>query len=138
SVFEVQATASATATQANGIQYASLQGVRGANDWNLGWGWNVPSDALEAAYEDGDPRKARTILYASTNTVQNRSMYNEVMPVYPSEVPNPRYNHKVLGNPSLRNSISRGCWWMNVRILRYADVVLMYAEAANESGQTEE
>ena len=27
---------------------------------------------------------------------------------------------------------------MNVRILRYADVVLMYAEAANELGKTEE
>src|SRR5207253_2742029 len=25
-------------------------------------------------------------------------------------------------------------WWMNVRILRYADVVLMFAEAANEVG----
>lgn len=138
SIFEVQATASATVTQANGIQYASLQGVRGTGEWNLGWGWNVPSDVLEAAYEAGDPRKARTILYASTNTESNLSIHNEVMPVYPSEVPNPRYNHKVLGNPSLRNSISRGCWWMNVRLLRYADVVLMYAEAANELGQTEE
>ncbi|RYG06783.1 MAG: RagB/SusD family nutrient uptake outer membrane protein, partial [Chitinophagaceae bacterium] len=29
---------------------------------------------------------------------------------------------------------SRSGWWMNVRILRYADVVLMYAEAANELG----
>ena len=56
------------------------------------------------------------------------------MPRYPDQVPNPRYNHKVLGSPVLRNSISRGTWWLNVRILRYADVVLMYAEAANELG----
>ncbi|MNL03600.1 SusD family protein [compost metagenome] len=28
-------------------------------------------------------------------------------------------------------------YWMNVRILRYADVVLMYAEAANEVGGTD-
>ncbi len=138
SVFEVQATATPSITQNLGIQYASIQGVRGTNEWNLGWGWNVPSDVLEAAYEPGDPRKARTILYSSTDTGQNRTIYGEVMPIYPSGVPNPRYNHKVLSNPSLRNSISRGSWWMNVRILRYADVVLMYAEAENELGNTEE
>lgn len=138
SIFEVQATASPTTTQANGIQYASIQGVRGTGTWNNGWGWNVPSDVLEAAYETGDPRKARTILYSSTATQQNTSIYGEVMPVYPTVVPNPRYNHKVLGSPSLRNTISRGCWWMNVRILRYADVVLMYAEAQNEAGNTSE
>lgn len=138
SVFEVQATATPSITQSLGIQYASIQGVRGTNEWNLGWGWNVPSDVLEAAYETGDPRKARTILYSSTSTQQNTTLYGEVMPVYPSGVPNPRYNHKVLGNPSLRNTISRGCWWMNVRILRYADVVLMYAEAENELGNTDD
>lgn len=132
SVFEVQATASASITQANGIQYNNLQGVRGSGDWNLGWGWNTPSTYLEAAYEAGDPRKARTILYTSTSSTPHYSYYGELLPRYPDQVPNPRYNHKVLGNPGLRNSISRGTWWLNVRILRYADVVLMYAEAANE------
>lgn len=29
-------------------------------------------------------------------------------------------------------------YWMNVRLLRYADVVLLYAEAANETGNTPE
>lgn len=136
SVFEVQATADATVREAQGTQYSSLQGVRGSGIWNNGWGWNVPSDILEAQYEPGDPRKARTILYSSTATQQNTSLFGEVMPLYPSQVPNPKYNHKVLGNPALRNSISRGCWWMNIRILRYADVVLMYAEAQNELGNT--
>ena len=136
SIFEVQATATTSIPTANGIQYASIQGVRGTGIWNNGWGWNVPSDILEAAYEPGDPRKARTILYASTATQTNTSMYGETMPLYPSQVPNPKYNHKVLGNPQLRNTINRGGWWMNVRILRYADVVLMYAEAQNELGQS--
>ncbi len=136
SVFEVQATATSSIPTSNGIQYASLQGVRGTGSWDLGWGWNVPSELLNAAYETGDPRKGRTILYASTTSLQNTTLYGEVMPVYPSQVPNPRYNHKVLSNPQLRNTISRGSWWMNVRILRYADVVLMYAEAQNELGQS--
>lgn len=134
SVFEVQATASPTVTQANGVQYASIQGVRGPNNWNLGWGWNSPSIFLVNAYEPGDPRKNRTIFFASTAAETNTSIFGETTPIYPTQVPNERYNQKVLGNPSLRNSISRGCWWMNVRILRYADVVLMFAEAANELG----
>ena len=138
SIFEIQGTASPDETTKNGIQYANLQGVRGAGNWNLGWGWNTPSAALEAAYEAGDPRKARTILYSSVAGKTNVSMYNEPMPVYPADVPNPMYNHKVLSDPAMRNSISRGSWWMNIRILRYADVVLMLAESANELGKTDE
>ncbi len=135
SVFEVQATATASIPTANGVQYTSIQGVRGAGNWDLGWGWNTPSASLDAAYEVGDPRKARTILYASTATTQGTTIYGETMPMYPSQVPYPRYNHKVYTNPSLRASIGhRFGWWMNVRLLRYADVVLMYAEAANETG----
>lgn len=135
SVFEVQATASQQIKENNGIQYASIQGVRGANEFNMGWGWNTPSVYLEAAYEENDPRKARTILYSSTATTPGVTIYGETMPMFPGEVPNPRYNNKVYTNPTYRTNIgSRGGWWMNVRILRYADVVLMYAEAANEVG----
>ncbi|WP_246230199.1 RagB/SusD family nutrient uptake outer membrane protein [Mucilaginibacter humi] len=40
-------------------------------------------------------------------------------------------------NPSYRSLYGDNSgWWMNMRILRYADVVLMFAEAANESGNT--
>lgn len=54
-------------------------------------------------------------------------------------LPNPRYNHKVHTNPSMRSTVGNMFgWWMNVRILRYADVVLMYAEAANEMGNSTE
>lgn len=131
SVFEIQATATATQPTAYGSQYASVQGVRGTGVWNLGWGFNSPSTNLEAAYETGDPRKARTILYAG-----GTSIYGEAVP---AGLPNPRYNHKVYSNPAIRASIGNQFgWWMNVRLLRYADVVLMYAEAANETGNTTE
>lgn len=135
SVFEIQATASAKEPTANGVQYTNMQGVRGSGVWDLGWGWNMPSAALEAAYEPNDPRKARTILYSSTSTTTNKTIYGENMPIYPTEVPNPKYNNKVYVNPAFRALYNnyKG-WWMNVRILRYADVVLMYAEAANELG----
>jgi starch-binding outer membrane protein, SusD/RagB family len=132
SVFEVQATASRAFPTDNGVQYTPIQSVRGTGTWNLGWGWNTPSTALEAAYEPGDPRKARTILYTSTPTTPGITIYGETTPL---GLPNPRYNHKVYSNPARRAAVgNQGGWWMNVRILRYADVVLMYAEAANELG----
>lgn len=132
SVFEVQATATAAIPSANGVQYAQIQGVRGSGAWDLGWGWNTPSVQLEAAYETADPRRNRTIMYTSTAGTNFSTIYGEVLPV---GLPNPRYNHKVYSNPSIRSSIgNRFGYWMNVRILRYADVVLMYAEAANEVG----
>lgn len=135
SVFEIQATASAEEKEKNGCQYTSIQGLRGQGNFNMGWGWNMPSAALEAAYEPNDPRKARTILYSSTTTTTNVSIYGEPLPVYPTILPNPKYNNKVYTSPSYRSKVSSNMgYWMNVRILRYADVVLMYAEAANEVG----
>ena len=139
SIFEVQATASATIPTTNGVQYAQIQGVRGAGIWNLGIGWNVPSIYLDAAFEANDPRKKRTILYMSTSSpaVTNQTIYGENTPVWnPSgSTPNPRYNGKTNTNPALRASYnSNSGWWFNIRLLRYADVVLMYAEAANEVG----
>ena len=129
SVFEIQATADASnpSTDKYGVQYTNVQGVRGTGAFDLGWGFNIPSTYLEAAYDAGDPRKDRTILYAGETT-----SYGETLPM---GLPNPRYNQKVYTNPSIRNSVgNRFGWWMNIRILRYADVLLMYAEAANEIG----
>jgi len=132
SVFEVQATASFAIKQANGVQYAQIMGVRGSGNWDLGWGWNSPSMNLDTSYEANDPRRARTILYTSAGST---TIYGEAVP---SGLPNPRYNNKVYTNPSFRSTIGdRFGYWMNIRILRYADVVLMYAEAANEVGGTE-
>lgn len=134
SVFEVQATASAVTPTANGVQYAQIQGVRGSGAFDLGWGWNTPSTQLEAAYEPNDPRKNRTILYTSTSTTTYQTIYGENLP---TGLPNPRYNNKVYTNPALRASYgNRFGYWMNLRVLRYADVVLMFAEAANEVGGT--
>lgn len=132
SVFEVQATASPNIQTANGVQYAQTMGIRGTGAWDIGWGWNTPTTFLEAAYEPGDPRKNRTILYTSTATTTYQTIYGENIP---TGLPNPRYNNKVYSNPAMRASVGhRFGWWMNVRILRYADVVLMFAEAANEVG----
>lgn len=136
SVFEIQATATQAIQTANGVQYASIMGVRGSGTFNMGWGWSTPSADLANAYESGDPRRARTIMFTSDATHTYQTIYGETIP---TGLPNPMYNNKVYTNPTYRSATgSLAGYWMNVRILRFADVVLMYAEAAAESGQTEE
>ncbi|KHJ37572.1 SusD family protein [Pedobacter glucosidilyticus] len=132
SIFEVQATSTPAVPTNFGSQYTQVQSIRGVNEWNFGWGFNVPSADLANAYEPGDPRRRRTIFYSVPDSV---TIFGERPQ---AGLPNPRYNNKVYTNPTKRALInSRSGWWMNVRLLRYADVVLMYAEAANELGGTE-
>ena len=103
-----------------------IQGVRGMP--NLGWGFNRPSDNLVADYEPGDPRRQATIIYEG-----------EVLPdgstiVQPNpEVLNARYNQKawVPPHPGLQDN-GPG----NIRILRYSDILLLAAEAYNETGNS--
>lgn len=130
SVFEIQALY----TQAHkdvGITYASRQGVRGSGSWNLGWGWNTPTQLLADAFETGDPRKDATLLYSG----RVNTPYNEMVPDVTVTVPRPYWNKKVYTNPSIRvSSGSLQGEWFNLRVIRYSDVVLMAAEAANELG----
>lgn len=126
SIFEIQAYF--TPTENYGIDYAMVQGVRGAGAWDLGWGWHVPTQKLVDAFEDGDPRKAATILYSG----QTEPIFGQAVP---SGLPQPYWNMKVYTNPADRRDLnSRFGKWMNHRIYRYADVLLLAAEAANELG----
>jgi hypothetical protein len=113
-----------------GSDYARVQGVRGAGPWDFGWGFNSPSTTLVDAYEPNDPRRDATILFVGETTP-----YGEVPPL---NLPNPRYNQKVYTDPAYRTRANNlQADWVNIRILRYADVVLLAAEAANELGQTD-
>jgi hypothetical protein len=107
-----------------------VQGVRGSGDWDLGWGFNVPTAALDGAYEAGDPRRAATILYSG----QPDGIYGRTVPAAPPLV-QPFWNKKVYTEFARQQETGdRFSWWLNIRLLRYADVLLMAAEAANETG----
>lgn len=126
SLFEVQAAAYEEG--GGSTQYNQVQGVRG--NPNLGWGFNRPSDDLVTSYEPGDPRREATILYVgevlpdgSAVVQDNEALFNE------------RYNQKawVGAHPGFQEN-GQG----NIRILRYADVLLIAAEAMNENNKPEE
>lgn len=143
SIFEIQAYVSPNGSINNGCQYATTQGVRGSNasGWNLGWGWNTPTDNLVGAYEAGDVRKGSTILFSGQSDDPSTGGYGRVLPGSTFDVPAgplPRkyWNKKIYADPAYRASTgqSDNPSWINKRVFRYADVLLMAAECMNEMG----
>lgn len=140
SVFEIQCTATASQPDDDkiGSKFALVQGVRGAGQFDLGWGWHTPTDILASAFEKNDPRKDETLLYfaktaAEAATMKPNKPYGEV-PIAQTDVVNNYYNKKAYTDPALRAKYTRYGAWFNIRIIRYSDVLLMAAEAANELG----
>ena len=129
SIFEVQFLRLAGVNYSN--NYWESQGVRGSSTWDLGWGFNVPTQNLVDAYETGDPRKAATILFSGQD-----DGFGLTVPASPP-LAQPYWNKKAYTTPSIRQNygINKN-HWKNIKILRYADVLLMAAEAANESGNS--
>ena len=142
SIWELQCTSTPELPGSNeiGSQYAAVQGCRGAGDWNFGWGWHCPTQTLADAFEPGDPRKDETLLYFyktgdDPSTCPANTPWGE-KPIAAADVTNKYYNKKAYGAPDLRAKYTKGCYWINIRMIRYSDVLLMAAEAANEQGAT--
>jgi len=133
SIFEIQAHtppgASGTAQSLYSF-WGTAQGVRGSGDWDLGWGWNTPTQNLVDAYEPGDPRKLRTILFTGQSDDPAHGGYGRTLP---PGLPRLYWNKKVYVNPARQQETGdlHGAGFLNQRILRFADVLLMAAEAAN-------
>jgi hypothetical protein len=131
SILEVQMYVNANGSVSYSNNHNGAQGVRGSGEWDLGWGWNVPSQDLVGSYEAGDPRKTTTILYSG-----GPDGYGLTVPASLGAI-QPYWNRKVYSNPARRAATGiKYANWLNIRILRYADVLLMAAEASNEMGDT--
>ena len=131
SILEVQMYVNANGSVNYNNNHNGAQGVRGSGDWDLGWGWNIPSQDLVDSYEAGDPRKTTTILYSGGS-----DGYGLTVPAALGTI-QPYWNRKVYSNPARRAATGiKYANWLNIRILRYADVLLMAAEASNEIGDT--
>jgi hypothetical protein len=124
SIFEVQCALVPGNAAASNSQYSQVQGVRGSNGG--GWGFNVPTQDLVNEFEAGDTRKTGTIIFRGTTTVEGDPI--------PSVGDNPMYNYKsYVPFNQFVSGFNEGCQ-QNIRWIRYADVLLMNAEAANETG----
>jgi len=126
SLFEIQ---SSDLGKSNGDQtyltYAYVQGPRGNSPGNMqGWGFCTPSNSLLNffATRGETVRSAATFLYRGTKTPEGDSIK--------SICSNPVYNGKVY-TPAVNNTWSFNGYGFdqNVHIIRYSDVLLMFAEA---------
>jgi len=126
SVFEIQCKYVAGNCDISNSQYSQIQGVRGS--YGGGWGFNVPTADLAGSYEANDPRRDATIIFRGETTPQGDAI--------PLSGDNPRYNQKsYVPFGSYPGSCAEGSE-QNIRVIRYAEVLLMNAEAANEIGGT--
>jgi len=120
SVFEINGSGD---TAGRAIQqYSQVQGARGTTGW--GWGFATPTQSLYDAYSAGDTRRDATIIHSSM------TLYDGYF-VGPN-VENKFYNYKAYSS-NYRDQASTD---VNIRYLRYAEVLLIKAEAMNELGQT--
>ena len=140
SIFEIQASKTAGDGDIYWSRLGQCQGVRGGSGaWDLGWGWNTPTASLVGAYEAGDVRKDATILFSNqSDGGSNSGGYGLTLPNLSNAL---YWNKKVYNNYNDYLSAGLGTpnneaqnTWINHRVLRYADVLLMAAEAANEVG----
>lgn len=130
SILEIQANIGASGSDNFSSPHAIAQGVRGSGDWDLGWGWNTPTESFVTAWDDSDPRKRHSILFSG----QPDGSFGRVLPDFPS-IPRKFWNKKVYPEPAMQTMTGeRQGGWINQRIYRYSDVLLMAAEAANEVG----
>jgi len=123
SVFEVNCGCSA---ECGGSQYAEVQGVRN----QFGWGFFTPTQALEDAFEPGDIRKELSILREGETTLEG-----DLIKKGDPQAGN-TWNQKVYVPKSLNDNACGYGSIQNIRILRFADILLINAEAANELGNT--
>jgi hypothetical protein len=139
SIYEIQAYVGTGGSPNYGAPYAQSQNPRridgGPPEWDLGWGWNAVSAKLETDWSNTDPRKKKTILYSGQydgGTAEGG--YGLTLPAYPAIMTQPYWNKKVYADPAQRSNTGAQATWINHRVLRYGDVILMKAEAENEMG----
>lgn len=136
SIFEIGAIGK-EGSDNGGNQYGNNQGVRGTP--NKGWGFNRPSIDLQNSFEPNDPRKDQTIIFLgeTLDGVLIQGDGNTPDITYSDPPTNSIikeiecYNQKVWvpGTSTLEG------WGHNRRLIRYADVLLIAAEALNENNK---
>jgi len=132
SVFEIGAL-SVDGTSSGGNQYANTQGVRGTP--NKGWGFNRPTEDLRNSFESGDPRMKGTIIDLG-------DVIDDIEILGDGSTPDETYEDGTLVEVECYNrkvwvpgATTTSNWGHHRRLIRYADVLLMAAEALNENNK---
>lgn len=108
---------------------STFTGPRGSDLVAGGWGWNQPTQEFINAYEPGDLRKDVTAFYDGCPKFDGKD-YKKSWSMTGFNLR--KFLVPLSAIPSYDNSP------LNFPVLRYADVLLMKAEALNELGRTTE
>ncbi len=133
SVFEVSSFGE-EGLENGGNQYGNVQGVRGTP--NRGWGFNRPTLSLRSSFETADPRLESTVIFLG-EVLDGVSIAGDGITPDATEDSHGQaeiecYNQKVW-TPGNTVPTSFG---HNRRFIRFADVLLMAAEALNENNNS--
>ena len=137
SIFEIGALGNLEGIENGGDFYANAQAVRGTP--NRGWGFNRPTLDLMKAFEPGDPRLDKTVIFLGevldgVKIIGDVGTPDLTLDNKGDTVEIECYNQKVW-TPGVTVAASQG---YDRRLIRYADVLLMAAEALNEDGNPTE
>jgi len=150
SIFEVQ-TGINLGEDAVSPLYSNGQGPRSKGGWNdLGFGINTPTADLANAYEPDDERRAASIIFINPTVVPRvggdpanigTMLWDGFRIPTQDSVENERYNYKAYHSPTMESpqvSNNKDKKPKNIRLMRYAEVLLMYAEAQANVGSAGE
>jgi starch-binding outer membrane protein, SusD/RagB family len=138
SIFEIGALSEPGLFQ-GGNQSGETQGIRG--NPNRGWGFNRPSYDLITFFPEEDPRLDATVIFLGEvldgvvirgDTSTPDTTYTDASRSQIAQIE--AYNQKAYTPGTTTNE----SWGLNRRLIRYADVLLMAAEALNENNKSQE
>ncbi len=115
------------------VQQCGIRGLNGTGvmPYAAGWSTNLPTQNIAAAFTSGDQRKAATILDIEAYKTANPS-FNITYQVAPYKNTG-LYNQKYLPRKGETSGQVELNYLNNFRTIRYADVLLMAAEANNRA-----
>lgn len=111
------------------VQLCGIRNLTGTSPYASGWSTNLPTANLAAAFASGDTRKAVTVLDIEAYKTANPGM-NITYTVAPYKNTG-LYNQKYLPRVGQTSGQVELNYLNNYRAIRYADVLLMAAEANN-------
>ncbi|SNC61496.1 Starch-binding associating with outer membrane [Hymenobacter gelipurpurascens] len=139
SIFEVQTGVNAACNNSAVELYTVSQGPRsgGRGGWaDLGFGFNTPTQQLADAYEPGDKRREGSIIFITTAR-KGTVLWDGFRIPSKDSVEGFRYSYKAYHSRTQEKNCGNNDFLpKNIRIMRYAEVLLINAEAALQTGNT--
>jgi starch-binding outer membrane protein, SusD/RagB family len=133
SIFEIQHMTNIASGGNMGTASAPFRLPRDASAG--GWGFDCPTKDLLSEFEAGDPRIIYTFMFpGDVFPVDETTTYTVVDTLSPTG-----YNSRKAWIPwSERAGLNWSDWDINYRYMRYAEILLLYAESLNEVGKPTE